>query len=561
MIYSLLFGAAGSLAAYFSYSHIAATLTPILSDMQRLGWWQVVKGKSPFHFTLRCEFNTACRDMLNSNFLADAGYSVVIFPVSLLAATISFAILAYQIKKGGAVYFSKFAALSDVRKLIVRPSNPYTIPLIRMGRVLLGVQFRPSPIGWFRRQLTHILVEAPTQSGKSVMAVQIIQTFLGSLIAVDIKGELYRMTAGFRSLVGPVHVLDPRGRGSRFDPFAELGTDELSMDAAARLLIIDPREKEQIFAERALPAVKSALRAAHLSGVPPLSYLNDLCAGGATYFIQTLAGIRNDYVRRNLIGFLGVAPEEFKYESLTEHKSFIGSSFMTMRTRLEPFFLPGVLDMMSGSDFTATDLRDGTSTLYLSWPEELLDSVSRPLAFILHSLITSMMRKSDQKPSTLPTLMLLDEAAQYRIPALKQYITTMLGRNIAYLLFIQDKQQLRDLYGDAAKVIISNCKAKVTIAPDDDAAEELSRRLGHVSVQVENHHSGTKGTSRNHYRRELMTPDELNWKLGPREGILRVRGFRPVRGKRLLWFRHLPSKRRGRIPPPPVPGATLSPKV
>ena len=38
-------------------------------------------------------------------------------------------------------------------------------------------------------------------------------TWPHSAVVYDIKGELYRLTAGYRATLGPVYVLDPTGVG------------------------------------------------------------------------------------------------------------------------------------------------------------------------------------------------------------------------------------------------------------------------------------------------------------------------------------------------------------
>ena len=64
-----------------------------------------------------------------------------------------------------------------------------------------------------------------------------------SVAVVDIKGELYRNTAGYRSTLGPVYVIDPEGYGDQYDPLHGL-TDEDELYNVAKNLLFDPKEAE-----------------------------------------------------------------------------------------------------------------------------------------------------------------------------------------------------------------------------------------------------------------------------------------------------------------------------
>ena len=315
-----------------------------------------------------------------------------------------------------------------------------------------------------------------------------------------------------------------------------------------------------MFANRAIPAFVAALRAAQTLGLPPLSYIDDLVSGGAHHFIVQLqkVGDRDPLVRRNLINYLGTTPEEFDMDSLNDARGFISSSWNTMLGRLQPFFEPPILEMMKRTDFSATDLAQDTTTVYLSWPEELVDANAGPLALILHGLITGMNREADKgRKAAVPTLFLLDEATRYYVPALPTYITTMLGRGISALIYIQDEQQLHLSYPRSAKTIINNCKAKLYFSPAGETAEALSRALGHVSTTVTSRQLKDRSRSEHHLKRELMTADEINVELGADEVILSVDGFRKVRGRRLEWFKNAKLKRRLGGEPLHIPGVTV----
>jgi hypothetical protein len=103
-----------------------------------------------------------------------------------------------------------------------------------------------------RRQLGNMLICGPTGSGKSQHITSQLLTFPGSCVVYDIKGELHRLTAGYRATLGPVYVLDPTGVGHQYDPFRGRLT-ESKLYAAANNLLYDPREGEgRAFVEKGM---------------------------------------------------------------------------------------------------------------------------------------------------------------------------------------------------------------------------------------------------------------------------------------------------------------------
>jgi type IV secretion system protein VirD4 len=114
----------------------------------------------------------------------------------------------------GELHHARFARAHELKMLTTHTLDETALLL---GRTYLGGIYRVTPTK-YRRELGHMLVAAPPRSGKSVLAVSQILTWPHSLIIVDIKGELYRQTAGYRSTLGPVYVLDPRGLGHQYDP-------------------------------------------------------------------------------------------------------------------------------------------------------------------------------------------------------------------------------------------------------------------------------------------------------------------------------------------------------
>jgi hypothetical protein len=100
------------------------------------------------------------------------------------------------------VLFPKPEALHKDRFALAHEVDDLTTDSLPTDSLLLGVnQFsrllrvRATPQ---RRELGNILIEAPTGGGKGLLAVCQLLTWDGSVIVLDIKGDLYLQTAGYR---------------------------------------------------------------------------------------------------------------------------------------------------------------------------------------------------------------------------------------------------------------------------------------------------------------------------------------------------------------------------
>ena len=74
------------------------------------------------------------------------------------------------------------------------------------------------------------------------------------MVVLDIKGELFEATAGYRKTLGPVYVIDPDGVGHQFDPLHGRYT-ERQLYAAAKYLLYEAGERDPIFIQRGIKMV------------------------------------------------------------------------------------------------------------------------------------------------------------------------------------------------------------------------------------------------------------------------------------------------------------------
>ena len=105
------------------------------------------------------------------------------------------------------LYIARYARLSELESLA---SPTLDSSSILLGKCLFNQILRISQTEK-RRELGNLLIVAPTRGGKGLLAVSQLLTWKHSVIVNDIKGDLFTQTAGYRSTLGEVIVIDPQG--------------------------------------------------------------------------------------------------------------------------------------------------------------------------------------------------------------------------------------------------------------------------------------------------------------------------------------------------------------
>jgi hypothetical protein len=146
----------------------------------------------------------------------------------------------------GKLYHARFAHIHELTDLLTDslPTESLLLGISQFSRILHVKSTKD------RRELGNCLVVAPTRGGKGLLAVSQLLTWKHSAVVFDIKGELFDQTAGYRSTLGKVFVINPRGYGHRYDPLHGK-TDEDDLYTLAKHLLYEPHEGDgKHFTER-----------------------------------------------------------------------------------------------------------------------------------------------------------------------------------------------------------------------------------------------------------------------------------------------------------------------
>lgn len=329
-----------------------------------------------------------------------------------------------------------------------------------------------------------VLVFAPTRTGKGVsIVVPNLLSYAGSIIAIDIKGENYAITARSRFQRGPVwtlDVLDPDS-SSRFNPLdiVRVGTWHESDDARylADLMIIPTRDGEHWDEKaRGLLAVLILL----------------VCHKYAGTNLRTLSQVRAfasldwpalEEILREALEFPSVSLREEATNLLAMERSDELRSIKSTTDKATALWSidkpAGVVS--SSSSFRFEDLNRTTATVFLMVPEEKLNTYRSFLRVMIGCAIVAMTRSKGALPKQR-TLLLLDEAAALgRLQPIEEGV----GYLAAYLKMImvwQDLDQLERTYS-RARSIIANAGCKIAFNVSDiDTARMLADRIGHATI-------------------------------------------------------------------------------
>lgn len=395
----------------------------------------------------------------------------------------------------------------------------------------------------------HLLCAAMTHSGKGVgLVIPNMLNWGQSAIVLDMKGEIHRITAGFRQKMGHrVINFAPFSKDGKTDCFNPL--DFIEFDTDAEISHISR------IANFAFPT----------TGNPE----HDFWAENASYLFEGMVlYLHHDPKRQVTFGelrrFLLEADnfERHLKEILNRHSdlpSKIRDPFIMQIQRAEKeqsgtrnliaAFLKGWSDKridkaMSSTTFSFKELRQRSTTVYLNIP--FVDSATlRPVvALLLMKAMDDLADDEFDPKKEKKVLFLLDEFCSIGKLAIMDRITDLAGYGIRLFCIIQNLGQLDVVYEKASRVIQSNFRIKMYFGLDDlETANIVSKNLGEKTVKkrTKSYKAGSgvmdaPTISESRERVPLMTPGEIMM-LPDREMLILKTGHRPVRCKKIVYYK------------------------
>jgi type IV secretion system protein VirD4 len=425
----------------------------------------------------------------------------------------------------------------------------------------------------------HVVVYARTRAGKTVgFAIPNALMFGGSLVCLDVKGEIFRVTAGHRAAMGQqVVVLDPASREMRthrWNPLAAV--DRNSPDRFDMIR----RQSYSLWPDATAigaassnadrfwdPAGRSAFEGVTtiIAETPelPLTMAMVLRFFTAADSQERLAKMIED--RRNSDQPYSQTAVDQVSDYLRGEVQQVEGIRKTVSTKLAPWFSPRLQAATECSDFDLRDLRRKPMSIYLTIAPGNIQRMRSYITLFFEQLIALNSDVLPEEDDTVQTdaLLLLDEFLRIgRVVELAEAGQYIAGYGIRMALIVQDKPQLAARYGeDAMQDIFSNVGAECVFGVNDiKTTRELSERIGFNTVPIATESQPrwwgqfklSKQTTAVHpNKRGLMLPQEIA-RLPKDEQIVLRAGMMPIRCQRIQWFDD-PNFTKLQLPPPKIP--------
>ncbi|MFN8349480.1 MAG: type IV secretory system conjugative DNA transfer family protein [Spirosomataceae bacterium] len=311
----------------------------------------------------------------------------------------------------------------------------------------------------------HGMVIAGTGAGKGrSVAIPMLLTSDNPAVVLDIKGELYTVTAERRRQMGQaVYCLDFAGliskKGHRFnflDVF-KYCTDKEFIDAQAQLIADMMSFPGSGFSEKFWDSQGLSLHAAILAC---LIAIEDPKNWTLRHYLRKLFADDLKYSLAVMLDTVGKKIPTMAYQDIAAFLQLpditLGGVSATAQSYVKALMAEPVLTATDSSDFSLEDIRDGKPmTVYIVFPPEYLSSHGALLRVWIGALLKAITSRTSIPQKR--TLFLLDEAAQLgTFHYLQTILTLCRGYGVCCYTFWQDLQQLKARYNDW-QTLVNNC--------------------------------------------------------------------------------------------------------
>jgi type IV secretory pathway TraG/TraD family ATPase VirD4 len=338
---------------------------------------------------------------------------------------------------------------------------------VRLGRAQLGHGLR---IGLDE----HVLLMAPPRTGKTGLLAAVILRYPGAVVCTTTKHDVYQLTAGTRSLCGPVHVFNPQNIGGvastlAWNPVAGCDDEATAIrraDGFTSAVSMRGTEDASFWAGKASGYLRALFHAAALAGGDMRTVaawaLGDagdaeaiLAEAGAAQWALELAELR------------GEAQKTAETIRMVISRAL---AFMT-----DPALAAAVLPADEGTGFDIPAFLTGRGTLHMIAEAEHDDSPVAPLfacmAGEIHHVAACLGQAQPGGRLDPPLLMALDEIVQTCPVPLPTWLADSGGKGIQIFAVAHGEAQLRTRWGaDGAQAILDTCGVKAFLPGITDTA-------------------------------------------------------------------------------------------
>ncbi|MDQ2736053.1 MAG: type IV secretory system conjugative DNA transfer family protein [Pseudomonadota bacterium] len=465
---------------------------------------------------------------------------------------------------------ARFANQAEVMRAgLLAEGNRSSRPAILIGRFRGRFLSLPGQLS--------VMLSAPTRSGKGVgVVIPNLLNWPDSVVVLDIKGENYDVTAGYRAECGQqvfaFSPFDENARSHRWNPLTAVRTSHLHRvgDLLAIGQVFFPNDG---------------------SGTSSEGFFNDqarnLFLGIGLYLIETpdLPRTIGEMLRQSSgkgrpmkdhfaaeIAQRKVSKQPFSDECIDALQRLLSTSDNTLTSIVATFnapltiFADAVVDAAtSADDFRLEDVRRRRMSIYVRVPPNRLAN-ARPLLNLFFSQLVSLNTlhlPEQDKTLGVQCLLIHDEfTSMGRVGVISSAAAFLAGYNLRLLTVVQAMSQLDAVYGEKeARTFATNHGLQILFAPREQRdADEYSAMLGHLTERATSrgrsrsfglHGHNSISSNQSDQRRALLLPQEFK-EIGAERVVVIAEDCKPILGEKIRYHRDKAFRARLR-PAPPVP--------
>ena len=335
----------------------------------------------------------------------------------------------------------------------------------------------------------NIAVFGPPGSGKtSGIAIINALRFQGSVLAIDIKGDIYNYVhnhSNRKILRFAPDAPNALEISCHFDPLANFydmsETDQkLYLENMATVLIADEGGNDgNYFTTRARKLFQ---------GITQLILWENPHASFPDIVHKILTGNVIDWVTKAIDSDCDAAKELLAslYDNNVKN---VSGAYDALTTALVHFSNPILDDLLTGGtkSISIQNLEDG-SDIYLQISQEHLDAYAPLFTLLIQSFSTAFTKRADSSTGVKnrPILMLMDEFPQltFSYKMINSNLSTLRSKSVICMVIQQNLSQLEYRYQPAGtRSIIGNCNYQIILGSNDiESSETFSKLFGMKKV-------------------------------------------------------------------------------
>jgi type IV secretion system protein VirD4 len=447
-----------------------------------------------------------------------------------------------QKQTSGAYGMQKWASQRDLKEAQLLPKKPQK-PALVLGK------YNKQMVGPMPNAEWHAIMVGGAGTGKtSAGIIPTIQNFPGSVVCLDIKGDIYAATAEERSKTTKIIKINPTDPDTwSFNPLAQCDSSDTGVVECmelGRALIPDPPQGAGQ-EEWIINGARGLLAALGLIFGEQASTLTDLAQ-----YITTQGKEAELLIRATNHPIVTAYAQQFLSNSTNDRTGgyMPGKIAEYLTTFAVDADIQRVVEPQDGKTFEFETL-ESPCTVYLQVPEHKLRQYSDLWRLLFMQLLRHLQRRGEGKQPHI--LVVMDEFPQLgKMENLPEMFATLRSRNIHMLLAGQSIADIDAKYDPLTRRrIIDNCNyISIFSATDPDGQKYFSDLIGQKTIIAESGGttdsnqklailSGSRGHNQNWSEtgRALIRPEELR-DLGSKV-IVVPRQTYPILLQKHFWFK------------------------